>query len=61
MKKRTVFLFAMLMGMLGTNALAHNIAVANDDGLAIYYVWTNNQTELSVNYQGNYYDSYSNE
>jgi hypothetical protein len=61
MKKLTLLLLTMLLSMLCTNALAHDIEVANADGVTIYYRWANNQTELSVSYRGNYYDSYSNE
>ncbi len=51
-------LLALLMPFMlcGIPALAHDIEV---DG--IYYVFTNNGTELSVSYKGNSYSSYSNE
>lgn len=54
-------LFTLLLSMVGAKAYAHDIAVPNTDGKAIYYVWTNNNTELAVSYRGSYYDSYSNE
>ena len=52
--KRTklAFLLTLLMGMVGINAIAHDIEVPNSDGVTIYYEWTNNKTELSVSYQG---------
>ena len=55
------FLLTMLMSMMGVEAFAHDIAVANADGVTIYYTYTNNNTELAVSYRGRYYDSYSNE
>ena len=55
MKRKLLFLLLPLI-LCGTNALAHDIEV---DG--IYYVYTNNKTELSVSCRGYYYASYSNE
>ena len=55
------FLLTVLMSMAGAKAFAHDIEVANSDGVTIYYVWTNNKTELAVSCRGRYYDSYSNE
>ena len=55
------FLLTVLMSMVGIQANAHDIEVANADGKTIYYNWINNQTELSVSYRGSYYTSYSNE
>ena len=53
-------LLTVLMSMTGAKSFAHDIEVANSDGVTIYYVWTNNKTELAVSYLGsNYY--YSNE
>ena len=51
-------LLTVLMSMGGAKAFAHDIAVANNDGVTIYYKWTNNNTELAVSYFGSYYDSY---
>ena len=34
--------------MIGTKALAHDIAVENADGVTIYYDYINNGTELAV-------------
>lgn len=45
------FLLTMLMSMIGIQAFAHNIAIANN-GKTIYYVFTNNKTELSVSFRG---------
>ena len=36
----------------GGKSLAHDIEVANADGVTIYYNFTNDQTELEVTYQG---------
>ena len=52
-------ILAMLLSMLGFKAFAHDIAVANSDGITIYYLWTNYNTELAVSYRGNYHSSYS--
>ncbi len=49
------------MSMIGVNVFAHDIAVANSNGVTIYYNWINNMTELSVSYQGSSYSDYSNE
>ncbi len=54
-------LFTMLMSMTGAKAFAHDISVKNSDDVTIYYVWTNNNTELAVSCQGRYGSSYSNE
>ena len=63
MKKQIsiLFLLTLLLSMVCTKSVAHDIAVANSDGKTIYYVWTNNNTELSVSYRGSYSNSYSNE
>ena len=55
------FLLTALFSMVGARALAHDIAVANADGVTIYYEWTNNKTELTVSYRGRYSSDYSNE
>ena len=55
------FLLTLLMSMLSIETFAHDIAVENVDGKTIYYVWTNNKTELAVSYQGSDNYSYSNE
>ena len=47
--------------MLSSTAFAHDIEVQNSDGVTIYYIFTNNQTELAVSYRGSDYDSYRNE
>ena len=61
MKK--IFLMATFLCMTGAAAFAHDIEVANADSVTIYYVWTNNKTELAVSYRGSsyydYYDEYS--
>ena len=47
-------LLSVLMSMTGAKASAHDISVKNTDEVTIYYVWTNNNTELAVSYQGRY-------
>ena len=62
MKKLNItFLLTALLSIVGTNGFAHDIEVANADGVTIYYVWANNQTKLAVSYRGDSYSSYSNE
>ena len=62
MKKiHSTILLTMLLSMFCPNAFAHDIEVANADGVTIYYNWTNNNTELSVSYRGSYSVAYSNE
>ena len=60
-KLNFTFLLTMLLSMGGARALAHDIEVANADGVTIYYTWANYNTELSVSYRGNSYSSYSGE
>ena len=52
-------LLTVLMSMARAKAFAHDIEVANDDGVTIYYVWINNKTELAVSYRGSYTNSYN--
>ena len=60
MKQRKIlFVLAFLCLQAWQGVYAHDIEVANADGVTIYYVWTNNKTELAVSYRGNSYDSYS--
>ena len=47
-------LLAMFTFMGGGKSYAHDIEVANADGVTIYYNFTNDQTELEVTYQGSY-------
>ena len=62
MKQQNIkFLLALLISMLGVKASAHDIAVANADGVTIYYNYINNNTELAVSYRGISYSDYSNE
>ena len=60
MKKQ---IFLLLLTLLPIVASAHDIAVENAQGKTIYYVWTNDNTELAVSYQGSsnfeYYNEYS--
>jgi len=44
----TKILLAMLMGMVGTNVLAYDVAEKNAAGITIYYNYINNGTELEV-------------
>ena len=42
-------------------ASAHDIEVQNDDGVTIYYNYTNEGNDLEVTFRGTKYSSYSNE
>ena len=53
-------LLTMLMSMVGVKTSAHDIAVANIDGVTIYYTYIGS-TELAVSYRGSYMSAYSNE
>ena len=53
-------LLTVLMSMTGAKAFAHDIYAAYN-GKTIYYVWTNNNTELAVSYRGSSSTSYNNE
>jgi hypothetical protein len=57
----SIMLLTVLMSMTGAKALAHDIEVVNNDGVTIFYVWTNNKTELAVSYGGTYWDYYTDE
>ncbi|MCR4917108.1 MAG: leucine-rich repeat protein [Prevotella sp.] len=57
----TRILLALLFTMVDFSASAHDIEVANADGVIIYYLWENNNTELAVSFRGTYYNSYDNE
>ena len=60
-KKLLPLLLTVLMSMVGTKSFAHDIEVANADGVTIYYVWINSNTELAVSYRGVNCDAYFNE
>ena len=47
--KKLFFFFTLLLPMM---ASAHDIEVANADGVTIYYVFTNDNTELAVSFRG---------
>ena len=49
------FLVALLLVTGATTAKAYDIAVANSDGVTIYYYYTNSGTELEVTYTTSYY------
>jgi len=56
------YLLAILVSIVGTTAsFGHDIEAANDDGVTIYYVFNDDQTELAVSYRGSSYSEYSNE
>ena len=54
-------LLTLLISMVCAKAYAHDIEAPNADGVTIYYVWTNNNTELAVSYRGIYDGDYINE
>ena len=53
--------FLCLVLLLPMVVSAHDIEVANDDDVTIYYSWTNNKTELAVSFRGSSYSDYTNE
>ena len=62
MKKQCItFLLTILISMMGVQGFAHDIEVANADGVTIYYTYINNIPELEVSCQGFTFDSFSNE
>lgn len=42
-------------------AFAHDIEVANSDGVIIYYSYQNNKTELACSFRGSFLSEYSKE
>ena len=51
--KKLFVLFSILLSMVGTKALAYDIAVENADGVMIYYIYDTYETKLQV-VEGNY-------
>ena len=51
-KLKFAVLLATLISVGGGRSYAHDIEVANADGVTIYYNYINNRTELEVTYQG---------
>lgn len=49
--KKLLFLFSILLSMIGTKASAYDIAVENSDGVTIYYNYINDGKELKVTYK----------
>ena len=58
MKIYTRSLLILLLCMIGANVSAHDIEVPNADGVAIYYNYINDNTELAVTFEGNW-DGYT--
>ena len=55
----SIFL-AILLSMACAMASAHDIAVANSDGKTIYYNYNSDGSSVTVTYQGESYEGYSN-
>lgn len=55
------FLLSLLAILANISIYAHDIAVANADGVTIYYKYINNRTELAVTCRGTSYSLYANE
>ena len=55
----TRILLALLFSITGLDVAAHDIEMANDDGVTIYFLLTNNSKELTVTYRGTSYSNYS--
>lgn len=58
--KQNILLFIFL-SLLGTKVSAHDIEVKNNDGVTIYYNYSDDGKELQVTYRGDYVDHYLNE
>ena len=56
---KLTFLLTVFMSMVGAKASAYDIAVANDDGVTIYYNYINEGKELGVVKSTSYDDKYS--
>lgn len=56
MRQQLLFFAMMLLPLV---ASAHDIEVANGDGVTIYYNYTNDGKELAVTFRGNSYNEYS--
>ena len=52
-------LLILLMSIVSTRAMAYDIAVANADGVTIYYDYFNDGEELEVTYESTSYKSYA--
>ena len=62
MKKNNFRMLAFtLLSMMAINVSAHDIEVANADGVTIYYNYSEDGRELYVTFRGEKYDSYSDE
>jgi hypothetical protein len=53
--KKICVLFTILLSMVGTKAIAYDIAVDNSDGVTIYYNFINDGKEVEVAYHNNSY------
>ena len=62
MKKNNFRMLAMmLLSMMAINVSAHDIEVANADGVTIYYNYSDDGRELYVTFRGEKIDSYNGE
>ena len=59
--QKIIFLISILLSMMSVEAFAHDIEVANAEGVTIYYDFENYETELVVVYRGYSDVSFSNE
>ena len=57
-KFRITILLTIFMSMFGSKTFAHDIEVANKDGVLIYYNWINDNMELAVSYRGSSYSDF---
>lgn len=55
--KKLVFLFSILLSIVGTKAWAYDIKVKNADDVPLFYNYINDGKELEVTYGDNYYHS----
>ena len=58
-KLHSTILLTLLLCVFCPKAHAHDIEVANADGMTIYYNYINNGTELEVTYRDTHFNSYA--
>ena len=60
-RQNLTILLTIFLSMIGLNTLAHDIEVENNDGVTLYYNYTNDGTELAVTFRGTSYYEYPDE
>ena len=60
-RQNLTLLLTVFLSMVGANTFAHDIEVENNDGVTIYYNYSNDGTELAVTFRGTSVFDYSDE